>query len=99
MYLAAYPDTMGATRLHTKDGQPLSTIEEGKWIVCDGEDCRAGARAPVGLHSFLPECPESPHSTQGWLFVHEDEQTSHFCPRCAPHYLDALSDSERAMGT
>ena len=80
--------------MQSKEGHLLSTIEDGKWILCDGEDCQARARAPIALHSLLPEAPESPLSTQGWLFVHEDGRTYHHCPRCAPNYLNALSGSE-----
>jgi len=73
----------------------LSLIEHGRWIVCDGKDCQARALAVIALQSLLHIDPETPFSTKGWLFVQQNERTRHYCPRCASHYLNALTEGNQ----
>jgi hypothetical protein len=72
----------------------VSTIEGGRWIVCDDAGCHATALALIALQPLLNKHPDAPLSTKGWLFVLKNERTCHFCPRCAPHYLNTFSNSE-----
>src|SRR5579871_64586 len=64
----------------------MSLNSTGKIITCDGERCTATTLVPVALRSTLT--PAAPPSTMGWLFVQGAAGTQHFCPACAPDFLN-----------
>lgn len=71
----------------------MSVGANGQYIVCDGEGCQAKTLAPIALYGLISVDSQN-LSTKGWLFVHENERTYHFCPRCAPHSLKVLAGRE-----
>lgn len=72
----------------------MTAKSDGRWIVCDGEDCNARALAVIALLPALQPDPATPLEPTGRLFVLSSGKTRHFCPDCAPYYLDALRESE-----
>lgn len=74
----------------------MSLSEDGCSIRCNGPGCQAVADAPVALRSVLSARALHPRTIVGWLYVADGERCLHFCPRCAPRYLEAIS--LRAIG-
>jgi hypothetical protein len=93
MFLAPHAGIIDPNRHVGHEDNPLSIRADGKYLFCDGPDCQARTLAPVALQTLLPPDSQA-HSTRGWLFVHEDEGIRHYCPRCAPRFLDALANSD-----
>ncbi len=66
-------------------------LADRQFVECDGEGCEARALAPVALRAVLrPESAGSWTTTEGWLFVVKNDQTYHYCPRCAQKLVEKL---------
>ena len=70
----------------------MSTTRDGCRIVCNGNDCKAEATAPVALHPRLSVGQETAQRVDGWLFVARGGEWRHYCPNCQAYYLNGLLD-------
>lgn len=68
----------------------MSLSVDGIKINCDGLNCLASARVPIGLSSLLG----NPAKPAGWLYVSAGGQHLHYCPKCAPGVIRKLQDAD-----
>ncbi len=74
----------------TKDGQTISCDGPGN----DGTGCPHTMRLPIGLRQLLN--PNELPPTNGWLCVLGRGVARHFCPECAPDFLNTISPAQAA---
>lgn len=63
----------------------MSLAVDGRHILCDGEGCDATSGIPVALNAILGTTVAV---AQGWLHILRQSTAFHFCPECAPQYLE-----------
>ena len=73
----------------------MSLIEEGRRIVCDGENCHALGSVPVALRPVLKLNAQAPRPDEGWLYILNKNSLVHLCPGCARRYLARHKDENR----
>ena len=73
----------------------MSLTDNGQYLECDGRQCTARARVPIGLRQILAgNTPGINHTVAGWLFVFRDGEYRHYCTTCSSKYLGDLQDRE-----
>lgn len=71
----------------------MSLASNGMTLYCDSNDCDSTADVPVALRSPSAITGQAISPTDGWLFVVREDQTQHFCSRCAQTRLSSLLHS------
>lgn len=75
--------------------KPMSFVDSGKRIVCDGVRCGAISSVPVALRPTLSSPNHNVHVAKGWLFISTKNGFRHYCPDCATAYLMRERDEIR----
>lgn len=60
----------------------MSLDESGRYILCDGEGCRAITTVPVVLYPSQTPTAQVPAIGEGWLYIVKQKATRHFCLSC-----------------
>lgn len=68
----------------------MSFHQDGVKITCDGYDCHASVRVPIGLSSLLG----NPVKPAGWLYVNLGGRWMHFCDKCGRAVINVIQDVE-----
>lgn len=74
----------------------MSISSDGQLIHCDGDECDAVVRLPVGLRSTLTrERRIAAEQPEGWLFAMRSGNSLHYCPACKAKYLTIVVNGGR----
>lgn len=74
----------------------MSVTQDGRSILCDGDDCDAIVSYPVVMtgNPHLSGDTPTPGNIRGWLFVTGTDHLRHYCPQCSRKHLDTSPDEE-----
>ncbi|BDI32120.1 hypothetical protein CCAX7_41710 [Capsulimonas corticalis] len=71
----------------------IAITEDGVKILCDSDNCKATADAPVALHPALSNSLSAVQPIDGWLFAASVGGVwRHYCPDCQALHLEGLRE-------